>query len=345
MNKLVEQIHRTGKATPEEILVLLQDESPEELFSLANETKERFFGTKVILRGIIEFSNWCRCSCAYCGLTCDNRELFRYRFTPGEIVEYASQAYTAGYRSMVLQSGEDLAFDPDTISRVVRDIKNLGELSITLSVGERTREEYRQWFKDGADRYLLKHETADEGLYNQLHPHSSFQKRLQCLLDLKEIGYETGSGFMVGLPGQTTESLAEDILLLQELDVEMAGIGIYIAHPETPLAGSAAGDPLDAMRCLAITRLLMPKVHLPSTTSVEVGSVERYSSLKAGANVIMKKVEPYAYRKLYEIYPNPKLQDKSVLDERNELEQFLESQGLTVDPTPGLSHSRKGVTL
>ena len=204
---------------------------------------------------------------------------------------------------------------------------------LTLSIGERTHEEYAQWYKDGADRYLLKHETSNENLYNALHPHSSFKKRMDCLWDLKSIGYQIGSGFMVGLPGQTLESLTRDILLLQELSVDMAGIGIYIPHPDTPLAGSVSGSPDLAIACVALSRILLKKVHLPSTTSIETESTEKYSSLSAGANVIMKKVEPYSYRKLYEIYPNPKIFDKSILEERIELEKFVALRGLKVERT------------
>ncbi len=338
---IIERIIRTSTASEEELLALLVDERPEELFAAADKIKRERFDNKVILRGIIEFSNHCRCSCAYCGLHCGNRSLQRYRFTPDDIVRYAGEAYAAGYRSMVLQSGEDLHYDTDKLSDIIRRIKQLGEVSVTLSVGERSYEAYKQWHRDGADRYLLKHETSDEALYNSLHPHSSFRRRLECLRQLAEIGYETGSGFMVGLPGQTRESLARDILLLQELRVEMAGIGIYIAHPDTPLADAPAGAATDAIRCIAISRLLMKAIHLPSTTSVEVGSSERYSSLKAGANVIMKKVEPYAYRKLYEIYPNAQIADRSVKEERMDLEAFIASEGLTTDRTTGLSRQMR----
>jgi len=338
---VIERLINTSDASIDDILHLLDEASPDLLFDAASRIKERHFGRKIILRGIIEFSNHCRCACAYCGLYSGNKSLQRYRFTPDEIVRNASIAYEAGYRSIILQSGEDLSYDADQISAIIRRIRKLGDLSLTLSIGERPFEEYRQWHKDGADRYLLKHETSDEKLYNSLHPHSSFQKRLECLNALKAIGFETGSGFMVGLPGQSRESLARDILLLKTLDVEMAGIGIYIAHPETPLAGSPAGAPEDAMRCVAITRILMKTVHLPSTTSIEVQSTEKYSSLHAGANVVMKKVEPYAYRKLYEIYPNPKIVDRSVLEERIELQNFIGAQGLMADLSPGLSSGRR----
>ena len=334
---IIDKILQTGQATKDEILSLFEDEAKDELFTRANAVKEKVFGKDVILRGIVEFSSYCRCACSYCGLFCDNSELKRYRFSVDEIVKYAKAAYDAGYKSIILQSGEDLSYTADMISEAIKRIKAFGDVSLTLSIGERKKEEYEQWHKDGADRYLLKHETYDEALYNTLHPHSSFKQRLECLRNLKEIGFETGSGFMVGLPGQTRESLAGDILLLKDLEVEMAGIGIFISHPSTPLAGSTPGNTIDAIKCIAITRLLLNNCHLPSTTSIEVGSTEKYSSLLAGANVIMKKVEPYKYRKMYEIYPNHKIVDKTVLEERIELENFVESVGLTVSKSKGLT--------
>jgi biotin synthase len=335
---LIDKILSNSKATEEEIIELFSKCPEDDLFFRANQVKEEHFGKEIILRGIIEFSNYCRCACSYCGLYCENKDLVRYRFSINDIVTYAKEAYMAGYKSIILQSGEDLYYDGDMISEAIKRIKGLGDLSVTLSIGERPKEEYKQWFKDGADRYLLKHETADEQLYNRLHPHSSFQKRLGYLNSLKEIGYETGSGFMVGLPGQTKESLAKDILLLKELQLEMAGIGIFISHPGTPLAGSPSGATLDAIKCVALTRLLLPKCHLPSTTSVEVGNNEKYMPLHCGANVIMKKVEPYEYRKLYEIYPNHKIVDKTILAERNELVDYVHSIGLEISNNKGLSN-------
>jgi biotin synthase len=332
-SKLIDKILQESKAAPEELISLLTLSSPDALYAAATGVKERLYGRNIILRGIIEFSSHCGCDCQYCGLYCGNKKLPRYRLTEDEIVNYAREAYAAGYRSIVLQSGEDFFYDADRISSIIRQIKGLGDMILTLSIGERSHEDYAQWYRDGADRYLLKHETADEALYNSLHPHSSFKKRLACLWDLKSIGYQTGSGFMVGLPGQTLASLARDILLLQELSVDMAGIGIYIPHPDTPLAGATAGSPDLAIACVALSRILMKKVHLPSTTSIEAESTERYTSLSAGANVIMKKIEAYKYRKMYEIYPNPKIFDKSILEERMELEEFVLSRGLNIERT------------
>jgi len=332
-NKLIDKILQESKATPEELISLLTLTSPGALYAAAVGVKERLYGRKIILRGIIEFSSHCGCDCQYCGLYCGNKKLPRYRFTEDEIVNYAREAYAAGYKSIILQSGEDFFYDADRISSIIRQIKGLGDLILTLSIGERSHEEYAQWYRDGADRYLLKHETADEALYNALHPHASFKSRLACLWDLKSIGYQTGSGFMVGLPGQTLASLARDILLLQELSVDMAGIGIYIPHPDTPLAAAAPGSPALAITCVALSRILMKKVHLPSTTSIEAESTEKYTSLSAGANVIMKKIEAYQFRKMYEIYPNPKIFDKSILEERMELEEFVLDRGLKIERT------------
>ncbi len=304
------------------------------LLAKANEIKEDRFGKKIILRGIIEFSNFCRCHCQYCGIHARNNKVQRYRFSPEHIEAYAKEAYEAGYKSIILQSGEDTQFDVDKVTDIIGRIKNIGDVVVTLSIGERPYEEYRQWKEAGADRYLLKHETADELLYNKLHPHSSFRNRVGALNALKDLGYQVGSGFMVGLPGQTLDSIVDDIVLLEKLEVDMAGIGIYIPHPNTPIYNQdiEIKNPVEiALRAVAITRHQLKKCHLPSTTSLEVGAKTGYSSITAGANVIMKKVEPYQYRKLYEIYPNNQIVDKSVKQEREEMVQLITNIGLEVE--------------
>ncbi|MCG8485376.1 MAG: [FeFe] hydrogenase H-cluster radical SAM maturase HydE, partial [Clostridia bacterium] len=190
--------------------------------------------------------------------------------------------------------------------------------------------------KDGADRYLLKHETANEALYDTYHPHSNFRRRLECLHQLKELGYQTGSGFMIGLPQQTIESLAQDILLLHELDVDMAGIGVFIPHPKTPLKDGTSGDNLLAMKCVAISRILLKRTHLPITTSIKVNNNETsFNPFMAGANVVMTKLEPYEYQKLYEIYPNKTVKDIPMKQARLELERSIESFGKAVSDTKG----------
>lgn len=275
------------------------------LFAAADEVRRRFVGDSVHLRAIIEFSNYCVRSCLYCGLRRDNRKLGRYRMSADEIARTAAKACSAGYRTIVLQSGDDLHYRADDIARIVERIKRGADVAMTLSIGERTGEEYRTMRNAGADRFLLKHETADPGLYASLHPGMSFERRLECLHSLRQLGFQVGSGNIVGLPGQTLHTLARDIALLRELDVEMAGIGPFIPHPDTPLARSRPGEVALALRTLAVARIVLPLAHLPATTALATLHPEgRRLALQCGANVVMPNVTPPEYRRLYEIYPN-----------------------------------------
>lgn len=334
--KIIEKITETSTASENEIVELLLEKDPTHLFLKAAKTTEKFFGKEVHIRGIIEFSNYCRCLCHYCGINALNKNLTRYRLTTPEILKIASDAIAAGYKTIILQAGEDPFYDADKISHLIKEIKKLGDISLTLSIGEHSYEAYRQWKKDGANRYLLKHETSDKKLYNQYHPHSSFDKKIECLQNLKSLGYETGSGFMVGLPGQTVQSLAQDILLLKKLDVEMAGIGVFIPHPETPIANHISGDNLTALKCVAVTRILLKRPHLPATTSVNVNNTNiAFNPFSTGANVVMRKLEPYEYQKLYEIYPNTLINNRSIQENRKELESSICSLGRKVSRSKG----------
>lgn len=330
---IIDIITETSAATQAQLVAVLGSCEDEYLFERADEIRKQYFGSEVHLRGIIEFSNYCRCGCLYCGLQVQNDSIERYRMEPDEIIENARQAYEVGYRSLVLQSGEDPYYTADMISYIVREIKKTGDIAITLSAGEREYSEYAQWKESGADRYLLKHETADEDIYNRLHPHSSFKTRLQCLNWLKELGYQTGSGFMIGLPGQTLETIARDILLLRELDVEMAGIGPFIPHPSTELRDAQTGNSLLTLKAVALTRILLKRPHLPTTTALEVSTGT--NAFSAGANVIMRKIEPHKYRRLYDIYPKPQKHEKSLLEERRDVESYIESFGRYVSDTRG----------
>ncbi len=286
-------------------LLLLNEADSQLLFAAANRVCLQELGSVVHFRAIIEFSNYCRCACKYCGLRATNRQIARYRMTPEEIMAAATEAYQAGYRTIVLQSGEDAHYSAEMLYELIRSIKQIGDMAITLSIGERSDEEFAILKHAGADRFLMKHETANAALYRQLHPHSELQFRLNHLRALKRLGYQLGSGFMIGLPGQTAEHIADDILLLQSMEVDMAGIGPFIPHSLTPLCDHPAGSSQLTLKAVAITRLLLRKIHLPATTALgvaEKGAKER--ALSCGANVIMLKVEPHKYRSLYEIYPN-----------------------------------------
>lgn len=294
------------------------------VYAAADECRRSAVGDTVHLRAIVEFSNHCRRQCRYCGLNANNPNLRRFRMTPDEIVQAARQAADAGYHTVVLQSGEDAWFTPKVLGDVVRRIKAEAGLAITLSCGELPEEAYAYLRRCGADRYLLKHETADPALYEKLHPCGTLENRVHCLKTLKRLGYETGSGFMIGLPGQTADIIAADLLLLCEINCDMAGIGPFIPHPDTSLGGEVAGSAELTKRAVALARLLLPRCNLPATTSLGVlDSSEKNNIFSCGANVVMRKVTPPEYRKFYEIYPADFGAVKSVAAERAELEDIV----------------------
>ncbi|MCT4606500.1 MAG: [FeFe] hydrogenase H-cluster radical SAM maturase HydE [Marinisporobacter sp.] len=334
--KIIDKIIKTSQGSIDELVNILHFDCDAYLFSVANQLRKSYCGDEIHLRAIIEFSNHCRCDCSYCGINKQNTTLDRYRMRPEEIIDYAKKAYLTGYRTIVLQSGEDPWYTTEKISYILQEIKKFGDIAITLSIGERDYDTYKQWKLDGADRFLIKHETADEALYNSLHPHSSFKNRMKCLKNLKELGYQIGSGFMIGLPGQTLKTLAKDILLLKELDVDMAGIGPFIPHPKTKLQNHPVGSCYLTLKALALTRILLKSPYLPTTTSLEVTNIkDRKNAFYTGANVIMRKVQPYKYRKLYEIYPNSTIHEKSIKEERKEVEDYIKLIGRKVSTTRG----------
>ncbi|MBC8569694.1 [FeFe] hydrogenase H-cluster radical SAM maturase HydE [Zongyangia hominis] len=299
-----------------------------EVYRLADQVNEEVNHGVVRIRAILEFSNVCRRQCRYCGLNCENKKLERYQMGEDEMVQTTLAAYRAGYQTIVLQSGEDPYYDKEMIGRVIREIKARCGISITLSLGERTKEEYAYWKECGADRYLLKHETSDPEIYAALHPCGTLENRIQCLRWIKELGYETGSGFMIGLPGQTCDTIAGDILLLRELSCDMAGIGPFIAHPDTALKDQPNGSTELTKRAVALSRILMPHLHLPATTALGVLSQgEKSDVFSCGADVVMRKVTPGAYRRLYEIYPSGLGLDDDIVKGRMELEDAIRQLG------------------
>jgi biotin synthase len=310
----------------------------EELHARADEARRAAVGTDVHVRGIIEFSNYCERGCFYCGLRHETDTLTRYRMSPDEIVSVAVEAREAGYRTVVLQSGEDSWFTAEIVADMVRRIKAETDLAVTLSIGERPREEYALWHDAGADRYLLKHETADRGLYRRLHPDSEYDSRQRCLRWLMELGFQTGSGCMIGLPGQTLEMLAGDLLLIRDLGVHMAGVGPFIPHPATPLGRAESGSPNLTLNAVACLRLLIPHILLPATTALETLSENgRRRALRAGANVIMPNVTPFEYRARYEIYPNKASLGRDMREAFARVTDLILSEGRTVGDDPGHS--------
>lgn len=300
----IQQAAATHTLTKEEIVRLLQTtEFDSPLFEAANELREKYVGNLVHLRGLIEFSNICKQNCLYCGLRRENPNVQRYRLTIAEILDFAAKARSYGYRTVVLQSGEDDYFTVDKLQYIIRKIKEL-DLAITLSVGEKSTDEYRAYKEAGADRYLLRIETTDKALYERLDPGMSFVNRVRCLKDLRELGYELGTGCLVGLPGQTLESLADDILFFKELNADMVGIGPFIPNPDTPLAAAAGGSFELSLKVMAITRLLLPDINIPATTAMETLNRQgRVVALQSGANVVMPNVTEGDYRKFYALYP------------------------------------------
>ncbi|MDI6907094.1 MAG: [FeFe] hydrogenase H-cluster radical SAM maturase HydE [Thermoanaerobacterales bacterium] len=290
----------------EEIVLLLgaEGEDAVALFRAADAVRARHLGEAVHLRAVIEFSNHCVKNCHYCGLRRDNRRLARYRITPQEVLAAARCVRSQGYRTVVLQAGEDPAYQTTDLARLVHRLKTELDVAVTLSLGDLTREAYRELRAAGADRYLLKHETANPALFARLRPGTTLAGRLERLSWLRELGYQVGSGNIVGLPGQTLKTLADDILLLKKMDVEMAGTGPFIPHPATPLGAFPPGSLDLTLKVLAVTRLLLPLAHLPATTAVATIHPDgRRRALAAGADVVMPDLTPAAYRRYYEIYP------------------------------------------
>lgn len=308
-----------------------------ELYERADEVRKRSVGDAVHLRGLIEISSHCTRQCMYCGLRQPNRALLRYRMTREEILDCAHQAERLGYGTVVMQAGEDDQLTAEWIAEIVRWIKRETSLAVTLSLGERDQDEFRLWRSAGADRYLLRFETSDANLFRAIHPHRipGAPNRLTLLRQLKALGYEAGGGVMVGIPGQSFDSLATDVLTFRALDLDMIGIGPYIAHADTPL-GSGALRPAIlpseqvpasqemVYKMIALTRIACPTANIPSTSALAtINRVDgRTMGLKAGANVVMPNLSPTKYRRMYEIYP-----DKACIDESSaDCSQCLRSQ-------------------
>lgn len=301
----------------------------------ADSLRSQTVGDEVHLRGLIEFSNYCRNNCHYCGLRRDNRQLTRYRLSMAEIVAAGEEGVRLGYRTVVLQSGEDPAYTAWSVATLVRELKALG-LVVTLSLGEREPWEYELWRAAGAERYLMRHETADHALYAALHPGQSLAKRISLLKVLKELEYQVGTGFMVGLPGQSPETLWTDLELALELDAEMVGIGPFIPHPATPLGECVGGTVEETCLMVALTRLILPQALIPATTALgSLSPLGREAALRSGANVVMPNLTPRVYRPDYQIYPNKICLGEEAAECRGCITRRIESIGRRVALGPG----------
>lgn len=309
-NDIITKLNTVHQANSDELLALLtceDDAVNESLRQAAQEQAQKIFGNAVFLRGLIEFSNYCKNDCLYCGIRRSNKNAPRYRLTPTEILDCCATGYALGLRTFVLQGGEDFAYDDERLAEVVAEIKKLyPDCAVTLSAGERKPEIYQMWFEAGADRYLLRHETANPIHYSKLHPAElSLANRLDCLRSLKDIGYQVGTGFMVGSPSQTLENLVEDLLFIKGFNPHMVGIGPFIPHKDTPFGEYSAGSAKLTLKLISILRLLLPQANLPATTALNTLLANGHQQgILAGANVIMPNLSPQNVRDKYTLYDN-----------------------------------------
>ena len=328
----------------DEYAALIDTRTPalaDELAGRAREVCEAVYGDGVFARGLIEFTNICANDCYYCGIRRSNRACERYRLTGEQILACAEEGWQAGFRTFVLQGGEDPYFTDDKICALIRQIKaQYPDCAVTLSIGEKEHDSYQAFFDAGADRYLLRHETADEAHYGKLHPAEMFWKhRMDCLWDLKEIGYQVGCGFMVGSPEQTVDTLYEDLQFIRKLQPHMVGIGPFIPQKDTPFGEKKAGTMEDTLRLLSIIRLLQPHVLLPSTTALgTIHPLGREKGIQAGANVVMPNLSPVAVREKYKLYDNKICTGDEAAECRHCMARRMESVGYKVVVNRGDYH-------
>ncbi|MBF0217878.1 MAG: [FeFe] hydrogenase H-cluster radical SAM maturase HydE [Candidatus Omnitrophica bacterium] len=326
-----------------DLLSLPSGAASEELFSRADEVRRKNMGEGVITRGIVEFSSICDNTCAYCGLRKGNGLLQRYSLSCEEILGASLEIHLLGIKTVILQSGEDKKLDAEWFTYVIKAIKKKYDMAVTLSVGEKTRKEYEMWKKAGADRYLLKIETTDRGLYVKMHPGMDLDKRIECLDVLAELGYQVGSGNIIGLKGQSLGSIADDILFFKSRGFDMLGIGPFLPHGDTPLGGENAGDIALTLKALAVTRIVIGKTHLPATTALGFTKSEsRIKGLNAGANVIMLNFTPERVRGLYDIYPGKNMKLLSPAEVIKKIEEAVAGTGRFIDYSRGDSFRGKG---
>lgn len=308
--ELIEKLYKEENLTDSELKDLIDDRTEEDFALLSEKARircEEAYGNQVFMRGLIEFSSYCKNDCLYCGLRRSNKNAQRYRLTPEEILSCCEKGYELGFRTFVLQGGEDGFFTDEIFCGIIEKIKKkFPDTAVTLSLGERSKESYQRLFDVGADRYLLRHETADKAHYEKLHPKElSFDRRMDCLKTLREIGYQTGCGFMTGSPFQTTDCLVKDLRFIKEFRPQMVGMGPFIPHKDTPFKDENAGTFELTLYLLSIIRLLLPKVLLPATTALgTINPTGREQGINAGANVVMPNLSPVGVRKKYSLYDN-----------------------------------------
>lgn len=336
MTELVEKLYRTCDLTNNELKALIETDSPEAselLRQRADEVRRHYYGKKVFLRGLIEISSYCKNDCLYCGIRRSNKDADRYRLSREQIMLCAESGYELGFRTFVMQGGEDSFFNDDFMCDVISELKKkYPDCAVTLSLGERSFESYKRLRDAGADRYLLRHEAADEDLYSSLHPSEMvLARRKQCLFDIKSLGYQVGAGFMVGAPGQTTDHLISDLRFLQILQPHMIGIGPFIPHHSTPFANEKGGTLELTLRLLGILRLMFPKILLPATTALgTISPTGREQGLQTGCNVVMPNLSPVNVRKKYDLYDNKICTGEEAAECRHCLQRRIEAIGYEV---------------
>lgn len=343
--QLIEKVEETHNLTKEELTKILEDNSiNEKLFKAADRVRRRYVGDEVHLRGLIEFSNICKRNCLYCGLRASNRNVKRYRLMPDEIIDLAAKAVEYGYKTIVMQSGEDDYFTVEKMQYIISSIKKM-DVALTLSIGEKTFEEYKAYKEAGADRYLIRIETTDKKLYENMDPGMSHEERKRCLKDLRDLGYEVGTGCLVGLPNQTIESLAEDILFFRDLEADMVGIGPFIPNEDTPLKDEQGGDFVMSLKVMSLIRLLLPDANIPATTAMEtLDKNGRIIALQCGANVVMPNVTEGEYRKLYALYPGKICTGDTPAHCRGCITGKIKSIGRTISESKGFRIKEQGLS-
>ena len=339
--ELIDRLADTRQLSRDEWIRLIRGRTPElaeYLFRRAREVRIRHYGHSVYIRGLIEFTNYCRNDCLYCGIRRSNQNAVRYRLTKEQILSCCECGYHLGFRTFVLQGGEDGWFTEDRMAEIISEIhSSWPDCAVSLSVGELPRKSFQRFFDAGADRYLLRHETFDAAHYRMLHPPSlSAARRRQCLWDLKEIGYQVGTGFMVGSPFQTAENLADDMLFLKRLDPQMAGIGPFIPHHDTPFADRPAGTLELTLFLLGLIRLMIPKILLPATTALgTIAEDGREKGILAGANVVMPNLSPPHVRENYLLYDNKLCTGSEAAESLQSLERRMEAIGYRIAVSRG----------
>lgn len=333
---LIETLATSNDLSDTDLLYILDHITEEDkpfLFQMALAKKTEHYSDTVYMRGLIEFTNYCKQNCTYCGIRASNALSDRYRLSKDAILNCCEEGYRLGYRTFVLQGGEDPYFTDEVLIDLIKAIKtSYPECALTLSVGERSYESYKKLKETGVDRYLLRHETASKELYEKCHPGMSFENRQNCLWDLKKLGYQVGAGFMIGLPGQTHQDLVKDLRFVKTLEPEMVGIGPYIPHDDTPLKGSVGGTVEQTLILIALTRLLLPKALLPSTTAMgTLDPLGREKALQAGGNVVMPNLSPIDVREKYALYKDKICTGDEAAHCRACIEKRINKAGFRVD--------------